>query len=547
MKEEQKLFHIVDFMITHRQKKVIIFFLTCATVDYYFNILKSFEPIQQRFFPYKPQENLGQLQKKVSKGMAIMASRPSYEAQRSHQQPPGRAEPVTINGTRVLQPSSVFPIPGRKKPVPHSLLAPMHGQMTQNKRNRVLSAFRDCPAGVLLCTDVAARGVDVPNVDWILQVDAPQNPDVFVHRVGRTARAGHDGHALLFLSEKEDAYVDYLKMKEVYMSQVDIPPVDERLTQVLRQRVSEIERKNEVDAADGDGDGAMVDASVQDEEKTEGNVMETGEDEGVDPEDAIVCSEDIRAESTGKKRSRLEFDGEYDSDSDSVVEVNEGEGDASLERKNVVDTHKNKSLNSETEGRGEGGMGDTERMGEDEDKEESDDGEGENEDEDEDGTNQAANEQTEGTEEGAEHGISPRAPRTLKTLTDSSENIITHARHCIVSDRHIFNIAARAFVTHVRAYQVCLRVTLLFTCPVPFFPLSLSLVLTLSFSVLWSPRLHKLPIFTLFPVSRLHCVLLLCSIYSRNIFSSTSSSSPPCRLHLLAWGWGYFISRACLI
>jgi len=68
---------------------------------------------------------------------------------------------------------------------------------------------------VLLCTDVAARGLDVPDVDWIVQFDAPQDPAAFVHRVGRAGRAGRKGRSLLLLDPKEDAYVEFLALRKI--------------------------------------------------------------------------------------------------------------------------------------------------------------------------------------------------------------------------------------------------------------------------------------------------------------------------------------------
>ena len=72
--------------------------------------------------------------------------------------------------------------------------------------------------GVLICTDVAARGIDIPDVDWIVQYDAPKDPSFFIHRVGRTARAGRAGRALVMLSGEEDAFVNFLELKNVPMT-----------------------------------------------------------------------------------------------------------------------------------------------------------------------------------------------------------------------------------------------------------------------------------------------------------------------------------------
>lgn len=95
----------------------------------------------------------------------------------------------------------------------------LHGRMNQKKRDATFKSFNDASTDergcVLLCTDVAARGLDVPDVDWILQFDPPKDPDFFVHRIGRTARAGRAGRALLLLLPNETAYVDYLRFKSV--------------------------------------------------------------------------------------------------------------------------------------------------------------------------------------------------------------------------------------------------------------------------------------------------------------------------------------------
>merc|ERR1711994_735563 len=76
----------------------------------------------------------------------------------------------------------------------------IHGKQKQTKRTTTFFQFCNADTGILLCTDVAARGLDIPDVDWIVQFDPPDDPKEYIHRVGRTARGqGGKGHALLIL------------------------------------------------------------------------------------------------------------------------------------------------------------------------------------------------------------------------------------------------------------------------------------------------------------------------------------------------------------
>ena len=75
----------------------------------------------------------------------------------------------------------------------------------------------------MLCTDVAARGLDIPRVDWIIQYDPPDDPRDYIHRVGRTARAGKVGKSLMFLLESELGFLRYLKEAKVPLNEFTFP------------------------------------------------------------------------------------------------------------------------------------------------------------------------------------------------------------------------------------------------------------------------------------------------------------------------------------
>lgn len=99
----------------------------------------------------------------------------------------------------------------------------LHGKQKQNVRTRTYSQFHRSQCCTLLCTDIAARGLDIPNVDWIVQFDPPDDPKEYIHRVGRTAR-GEDtqGNALLIIRPEEEKFLTYLKKANVPMQEYEL-------------------------------------------------------------------------------------------------------------------------------------------------------------------------------------------------------------------------------------------------------------------------------------------------------------------------------------
>lgn len=79
----------------------------------------------------------------------------------------------------------------------------IHGDLQQRKRDRVIQNFRDKKIKVLVATDVAARGLDIPHIEHVINYDLPQVAEDYIHRIGRTARAGAEGNALSFLSPQD--------------------------------------------------------------------------------------------------------------------------------------------------------------------------------------------------------------------------------------------------------------------------------------------------------------------------------------------------------
>ncbi|CAN0890567.1 DEAD-box ATP-dependent RNA helicase 53, mitochondrial [Linum grandiflorum] len=100
----------------------------------------------------------------------------------------------------------------------------LHGDITQAQRERTLSGFRDGKFSILVATDVAARGLDVPNVDLVIHYAIPNSPETFVHRSGRTGRAGKKGTAILIYGQEQNRQVRMIE-REVGGRFTELPKI----------------------------------------------------------------------------------------------------------------------------------------------------------------------------------------------------------------------------------------------------------------------------------------------------------------------------------
>ncbi|BDI60895.1 DEAD/DEAH box helicase [Qipengyuania nanhaisediminis] len=100
----------------------------------------------------------------------------------------------------------------------------IHGNKSQPQRQRALDEFRRGKTLILVATDVAARGIDIPGVSHVINYELPNVPEQYVHRIGRTARAGKDGVAIAFCAEDERAYLkDIRKVTGAGLDRLDLP------------------------------------------------------------------------------------------------------------------------------------------------------------------------------------------------------------------------------------------------------------------------------------------------------------------------------------
>ena len=121
---------------------------------------------------------------------------------------------------------------------------PLHGGMSQGQRERVMARLRSRSADLLVCTDVAARGIDIPHLSHVVNFELPNSPEAYTHRIGRTGRAGRKGRAITFVSRRERSVL--ARMERAVGSKIPIVPLptleelrDAHLRR-LKVRVSEV-------------------------------------------------------------------------------------------------------------------------------------------------------------------------------------------------------------------------------------------------------------------------------------------------------------------
>ncbi len=140
----------------------------------------------------------------------------------------------------------------------------LHGDLKQNQRDNVMGKFRKGAIDILVATDVAARGLDVDDVDMVINYDMPQDEEYYVHRIGRTARAGRDGAAFSFVSGREIYKLkDIQKYTKTKIERRDLPTlkdIKEQYTDTILGKIRE-----GIDSDDPNTHSALIDTLLQEE------------------------------------------------------------------------------------------------------------------------------------------------------------------------------------------------------------------------------------------------------------------------------------------
>ncbi len=140
----------------------------------------------------------------------------------------------------------------------------LHGDLKQNQRDNVMGKFRKGTIEILIATDVAARGLDVDDVDLVINYDMPQDEEYYVHRIGRTARAGREGRAFSFVAGR-----DIYKLKDIQrytkttIERRDLPTlkdIEARYTTTMLDKIKEEIEKGELSKYE-----KMIDGLLQDD------------------------------------------------------------------------------------------------------------------------------------------------------------------------------------------------------------------------------------------------------------------------------------------
>ncbi|XP_046580670.1 probable ATP-dependent RNA helicase DDX47 isoform X1 [Haliotis rubra] len=125
---------------------------------------------------------------------------------------------------------------------------PLHGQMSQTKRLGALNKFKSKNRSILIATDVASRGLDIPHVDVVINLDIPTHSKDYIHRVGRTARAGRSGKSITFVSQYDVEL--YQRIEHLINKKLPLYKTEEEEVMMLMERVSEAQRHAKMEMND---------------------------------------------------------------------------------------------------------------------------------------------------------------------------------------------------------------------------------------------------------------------------------------------------------
>lgn len=137
---------------------------------------------------------------------------------------------------------------------------PLMGKMSQQNRLRALTQFKDKAVRVLVCTDVAQRGLDIPHVDVVVNYSLPANVKEYIHRVGRTARAGSDGKAVNFVSQYDVGLLQSIeeaakvKMEEIAISDQAVEAAAQRVALAEMEASREVKEQERLEKLDKEED-----------------------------------------------------------------------------------------------------------------------------------------------------------------------------------------------------------------------------------------------------------------------------------------------------
>jgi ATP-dependent RNA helicase DeaD len=125
----------------------------------------------------------------------------------------------------------------------------LHGDLSQAQRDRVMRRFRSGQADILIATDVAARGLDIPDVSHVINYDIPESQDTYVHRIGRTGRAGKSGQAITLVTPKETRWLR--QIEKIVKARIEprrlptLADVNERRRELMKNQIEEVLKAEE--------------------------------------------------------------------------------------------------------------------------------------------------------------------------------------------------------------------------------------------------------------------------------------------------------------